>query len=149
MGKPREVLRLFLKTMRCLLEERYVEETGWPTLLQEVTFVCNSNVNASTGYSPNEVMYSVRLRCKADAVFPFREQINFTNIQSYCNHGEKSRKEVTDKVHQSITNSQRRMERNYNRGSKTGNVESGDWVWLKNDARPNNLSPMLKDLACG
>ena len=143
-GQAERSIETFKQAMRCLLEERHIEETDWPALLQEVMFVCNSYVNASTGYSPNEVMYSARLRCKADAVFPFREQKDFTNIQSYCNHAEKSRKEVIDKIHQSIMNSQRRMERNYNRGSKTSNVESGDWVWLKNDARPNSLSPMYK-----
>ena len=36
------------------------------------------------------------------------------------------------------------MERNYNRGSKCGEIESGDWVWLRNDARSNSLSPLYR-----
>ena len=36
------------------------------------------------------------------------------------------------------------MERIYNRGTKCSEIESGEWVWLRNGARPHSLSPMFR-----
>ena len=79
------------------MEERHIEETDWPALLQEATFVCNSYVDASTGYSPNEVMYSARLRCNADAVK--RKRIL---VKTLLDNSNLSVKEISRKIGESI-----------------------------------------------
>ena len=52
-GQAERSVQSFKQALRCLLEKRNIGETGWPSLVQEVTFACNSYVNSSTGYSPN------------------------------------------------------------------------------------------------
>ena len=143
-GQAERSVQSFKQALRCLLEERNIGETDWPSLVQEVTFACNSYVNASTGYSPNEIMYAASLRTKADAIFPGIKPISFKDIQSYCEHVEEARKVVHERVHENVMNSQRRMEKNYNRGTKDSEVDSGDWVWLRNEARQHSLSPMFR-----
>ena len=69
-GQAERSVQSFKQALRCLLEERNIGETDWPSLVQEVTFACNSYVNSSTGYSPNEIMYASSLRTRADAIFP-------------------------------------------------------------------------------
>ena len=130
--------------MRCLLAERRISETDWPTLVQEVTFTCNSYINASTGYSPHEVMHGARLRSKADCVFPVERPSDFSDVQSYCQHAEEARKMIDRNVWENILGSQQRMERNYIQGTKNSEIESSDWVWLKDEARSSCLSPMFK-----
>ena len=61
-GQAERSVETFKQAMRCLLEERHFNETDWPTLVQEVTYTCNSYFNASTGCSPHEVMYGSPLR---------------------------------------------------------------------------------------
>ena len=58
--------------------------TDWPKLLQEITFIHNVQVNASTGISLNEVMFGTRLRTKVDAALPLAEAENVTNPTEYC-----------------------------------------------------------------
>ena len=114
--------------MRCLLEERHFNETEWPTLIQEVTFTCNSYVNASTGCSPHEVMYGALLRSKADVIFPLRRPRDFPNISSFCKHAEEARLEVAQRVYNNLQDSRQTMDINYNRGTKSSDIGPGDWV---------------------
>ena len=76
-GQAERSVETFKQAMRCLLEERHFKETDWPTLVQEVTYTCNSYFNASTGCSPHEVMYGGPLRSKADVIFPFSRPRDF------------------------------------------------------------------------
>ena len=48
--------------LRCLLSDRKLSATEWPNILKEVSFVFNAAPNSSTGITPNEVMYGVKLR---------------------------------------------------------------------------------------
>ena len=106
--------------------------------------MCNSYVNSSTGYSPNEIMYASSLRTRADAIFPGIKPDSFRDIQSYCEHVEEARIVVHGRVYENVMNSQRRMEKSYNRETKDSVIESGYWVWLRNEARQHGLSPMYR-----
>ena len=77
-------------------------------------------------------------------IFPGIKPISFRDIQSYCEHVEEERKVVHERVHENVMNSQRRMEKNYNRGTKDSEIDSGDWVWLRNEARQHSFSPMFR-----
>ena len=82
-----------LNNSACLLQDRQVKETDWHTLVQEVTFNCNSQINASTGVSPHEVMYGVRLRKRSDAVLPDSDANNFDDIRTSCAQSKHARRE--------------------------------------------------------
>ena len=101
-GQAERSVETFKQAMCCLLEERHVDVTDWPALIQEVTFVCNSYVNAGTGYSPHETMYGATLRSRADTVFPFVKQNVFTDIKDYCSQAEKAREELIEMVRENI-----------------------------------------------
>ena len=103
-----------------------------------------TQINASTGFSPQEIMYGVRLRTRADAVFPHSEEVNFSDVPSYCACSKQSREGISQSVVENIEYSQELMRRIYDRGSKETDVKSRDWVWLRNDARTHSLSPMFR-----
>ena len=63
------MIQTFKQCMRCLLEERQISRTDWPKLTQEITFVCNSLVNVSTGLTPHEIMFGERLRGGVEPYF--------------------------------------------------------------------------------
>ena len=54
-------IQSFKQTIRCILEERHLSSTDWPKLAQEIAFICNSQINASSGYAP-QVMFGDKLR---------------------------------------------------------------------------------------
>ena len=109
-GKAERSVETFKQVMRCMLEERHINETDWVTLVQEVTFSCISYTNASTSNSPHEVMYGVHLRSRVDAIFPYNRSIDFPDLQTYYRHAEEARKEVNAKVNDNMLNSQQSME---------------------------------------
>ena len=121
-GQAERSIETFKQTMRCLLQDRRVKETDWHTLVQEVTFNCNSQINVSTGVSPHEVMYGVRLRTRSDAVLPYSDAKNFDDIPTYCAQSKHVRKGIIDGVTEKVTLAQERMKRNYNRGTKETEV---------------------------
>ena len=66
------------QTMRCLLEDRKIPHTtNWPNQIQEMTFVCNSLPNSSTGITPHEVMYGSKLRTDIDGWLPVLDDEGF------------------------------------------------------------------------
>ena len=60
-GEAERGIQTFKQTMRCLLAEKQMERTAWPDLLQQVTFIHNTQSNASTRFPPSEVMFGCRL----------------------------------------------------------------------------------------
>ena len=56
-GEAERTIQSFKQTMRCCLGERKILTTDWPKLAQEMSFICNSQINASTKYTPQEIMF--------------------------------------------------------------------------------------------
>ena len=69
-GQSERSIQSFKTALRCMLEERHITQTHWPSLLQEITFVSNSLPNASTGLSPHEIMFGSQLRLPLDKWLP-------------------------------------------------------------------------------
>ena len=45
-GEAERTIQSFKQTMRCCLGERKILTTDWPKLAQEISFICNSQINA-------------------------------------------------------------------------------------------------------
>ena len=82
-GEAERSIQSFKQSMQCQLAEKGICRTDWPKLLQEITFIHNAQINASTGVTPNEVMFGTRLRTKVDAALPLAETENVTNPREY------------------------------------------------------------------
>lgn len=65
-GEAERAIQSMKQGLRCQLAEQREIKTEWPTLLQQATFAHNSLQNASTKYSPHELMYGTRLRSWVD-----------------------------------------------------------------------------------
>ena len=61
-GQSERSIQSFKTALRCMLEERHITQTHWPSLLQEITFVLNTLPNVSTRLSPHEIMFGAQLR---------------------------------------------------------------------------------------
>ena len=83
-GEAERCIQTFKQTMRCLLAEQQMERTAWPNLLQQVTFIHNTQSNSSTGFSPSEVMFGCRLRTQVDTAIPLFVDENYSDdIETY------------------------------------------------------------------
>ena len=125
------MIQTFKQCMRCLLEERQISRTDWPKLTQEITFVCNSLVNVSTGFTPHEIMFGERLRGGIDTVLPPGEHATYSDLTSYVEDAKSRDVEIQGKVAENIENAQERMKSVYDRKAKTSEIRPGDWVLLK------------------
>ena len=65
-GQAERTIESIKQSLRCFLAELSTERSHWPTILQEVAFSHNSLMNKSTRFSPNELMYGLRLRSPLD-----------------------------------------------------------------------------------
>ena len=56
-GEAERTIQYFKQSLRCQLAEKGLCRTDWSKLLQETNFIYNAQINASTGVTPNEVMF--------------------------------------------------------------------------------------------
>ena len=69
--------------MRCLFAQNRLDHAACPQILQEVSFTHNVQSNASTGISPNQIVYGSRLRTRVDAVIPLMETNVYPDMDVY------------------------------------------------------------------
>ena len=82
-GEAERTIQSFKQCMRCCLEERKISQTNWPKLTQEISFICNSQINASTKCTPHEVMFGEKLRSKVDVILPQNEHASYDDPASF------------------------------------------------------------------
>ena len=70
-------VQTFKQVMRCLLEDRNINKSDWPSLLSELTFVIYSLPNASSKLSP--------LRMYSDSQVPVVDGTGYVGEES-CGH---------------------------------------------------------------
>ena len=141
-GEAERTIQTFKQCMRCLLEERGITSTDWPKLTQEITFICNSQVNASTRCTPQEIMYGERLRRKIDAIIPSTEHACFEDPVSYCEAATPRNLELQERVAKNIEVAQDKMKTAYDKKTKPSNIQSGDWVLVRDETRSSALAPL-------
>ena len=108
-GEAERTIQSFKQTMRCILEERHISSTNWPKLTQEIAFICNSQVNASSGFTPQEIMFGEKLRLKIDTIIPSDKHTSYPDTGSYCEALKFKNIELQDRVAHNIGNAQERM----------------------------------------
>ena len=82
-GQAERSIQSFKTALRCIFEDRQIADTHWPKLLQEITFILNSLPNASTGFSPHEVMYGTQLRLPLVKWLPFQQCGEYVEVEDY------------------------------------------------------------------
>ena len=117
--------------------------TDWPKLLQEIIYIHNAQINASTGFTPNEVMFGTRMRTKVDAALPLAETKNVTNPMEYCETARERNNLMYERV-AGNTDMPRDKMKNYDHGSKVSDISHGDWALVKGEARTYSLSSMYR-----
>ena len=141
-GEAERTIQSFKQCMHCFLEERRISRTHWPRLTQEISFICNSQINASTKCSPHEVMFGEKLRGKVDAVIPYAEHTSYDDPTSYCEAVSPRNVELYDRIAENIDRAQKKMKTAYDRKTSPSDVQSGDWVLVKDETRRSSLAPL-------
>ena len=143
-GEAKRCIQSFKQTMRCLLAQKRLDLAAWPQILREVSFTHNAQSNASTGFSPNQIMYGSRLRTRVDAAIPLKETNVYPDIDVYFEMTQRDNEELYEKVTSNTDIAQGRMKKYYDKGAKESEIGPGDWVLVKDECRPNTLSPLFK-----
>ena len=130
------------QTMRCLLAERALRKTDWPLLLNEVSFVCNSLKNSSTGRSPHEVFYGEELRNSLDLDLGYGVKEAVTSEEHYQELKEK-RDQLKEIARKNVETACANSKRFYDRGKIDSDIGSGDQVLLRDQARSSSLDPLF------
>ena len=133
-GEAERSIQSFKQAMRCLLAEKDVGRTEWPKLLREVCFLHNAQSNASSVLAPNEVMFGTQLRTRVDAAL----RLGGMETKKERN------KELYEEVASNLETAREKMSRYYDRGTRRTDVEEGDWVLLKDEARSDSLAPLYR-----
>ena len=143
-GEAERCIQSFEQTMRCLLAEKRLDHADWPQILQEVSFTHNAQSNASTRFSPNQIMYGSQLRTKIDSAIPLMETKVYPDMDTYLDTMQRDNEELYERVASNTGIAQDRMKSNYDKGAKESGVVPGDWVLVKDECRPNTLAPLFK-----
>ena len=130
------------QALRCHLAEFGSEKVHWPSILQHGTFSHNSLMNRSKRFTPNELMYGMRLRSVLDqaveGIGPSRSP------GSSVEEGAAASKWV--EADENITKAQEQTKNQYNvktmHTSKC--VASGKRVMLKQFVREDGLDPLYR-----
>ena len=115
--------------MRCLLAQERLDSTTWPQILQQISFTHNGS----------------RLRTKIDAAIPLFDNGGYFEMETYCERAARDNSNIYERVSANTEDAQRRMKRYYDRGSSVSEINPGDCVLVKDECRPDSLSPIFKD----
>ena len=127
--------------LRCALEESDVSVYKWPDLLQQVAFVFNASISVGTGKSPYEVMYGDTPELPLTIMTNSHEKTPTVNTKTYCEELKSKLETIWKDVSQEISRQKKSQAQYYNEGKKEKPVEEGDYVYVKDNARPHCLSP--------
>ena len=139
-GEAERCIQSFKQSMRYLLAEEGLDRRAWPQILQQVSFTHNAQSNASTGFSPNEIMFGSRLRTKIPSI----ETGGYTDMDTYHEKAARDNANLYQKVTANTEDAQRRMKRYYDQGTSVSKINPGDWVLVKDECRIDSLSPIFK-----
>ena len=69
-GQAERSVQTVKAILRCIMHEEGKANYTWPSLLQEVAFKANTATNASTKYTPYEVMYGMKAKVPSSICTP-------------------------------------------------------------------------------
>ena len=129
--------------LRCMLAERKMRKTDWPSVMKEVSFLFNSTNNSSTKMTPQEVMYGVKLRSPFKPVLTFEPE-GCVRPEDLVEETRAATAITTAEVRQRSKAAHERSKTWYNQSKVAPdqrNIRPGDLVFLKNEARTSGLEP--------
>ena len=137
-GQSERSIQSFKTMLRCILEDRHIIHTNWPSLLQETTFILNSLPNASTTLCPHEIMFGTQLRLPLDKWLPMPDLNKHVKVQEYAVGVTQRNGELWEQVREKTEGAQAKMKQ-----FSRSNIDEGDWVLLRKQPRNNSLSPLF------
>ena len=143
-GEAERCIQSFKQSLRCVLAQKQMDRAEWPRILQEVAFIHNSQSKASTGLSPNEIMFGTRLRTKIDAAIPFTDPTDYLDNDWDYDRTVCENPNIQNKAAENIEVSQDRMKKYYDQGTRLSDIGSGDLALIKDECRLDTLAPMSK-----
>lgn len=129
--------------LRCMLTEREMHSTEWPSLMKEVGFIFNSTRNSSTKMSPHEVLYGTNLRAHGQLSVSLPGP--YVDPEDHLQETEFTQHVIHEQVKENIKSAREHSGRWYNRGKVTPsarNIAPGDMVMLRKEER-GCLDPMF------
>ena len=144
-GEAERAIQSIKQALRCQLSDQESGKTDWPSVLQQAAFAHNSLQNASTKFSPHELMYGTKLRSLADVI----AEVGPNHHES--NNGLDLTKDIpkppTEKWKQAECNIEQAKETykhfHDNRAASSPTfMEKGETVYLRNFTREDGLDPM-------
>ena len=153
-GEAERCIQSFKQTMRCLLARERLDRTAWPqilpqislhtTLSREPNMILFGRKNSTSGFSPNQIMFGSRLRTKIDAAIPPVDNGGYFEMDTYYERAARDNSNIYERASANTEDAQRMMKRYYDGASMVSEINPGDLVLVKDECRPDSLSPIFK-----
>ena len=142
-GMAEKMIGTVKQIMRCLLEERQLPKSGWPSLLPEVQFTCNDLGNQSTRLSPHQLVFGRILRFPLEALLRNNTNANVDTTQrEYFAQLSETRVKLQEIALQNSDASANAARKATDRGRHENIIQAGDQVMLRNEVRRDSLEPI-------
>jgi hypothetical protein len=124
-------------TLRCVIATEKKASTEWDELLPDTQFILNTSPNASTGYTPFQLLYGVRPR---DGTAAMMESVPDESADEFC----KTRQQIRDDASDSLRLAQAIMNSDFaQRHRGLHDLQPGHQVYLKVVRGPDSLGYRL------
>ena len=148
-GEAERAIQSVKQALWCQLAEHRSEKTEWPRVLQQASFVHNSLRNASTKFTPHELMYGTKLRSLIDVAAEANQEDNDKRKPVTSGGCDTVPTHPAELWEQAETNTRQAKEAyksfHDRRTALTPTVvEVGESVYRKNCTREDGLDPMYQ-----
>ena len=144
-GQSERGIQSIKQILRCSLEETATAKGNWPSKLREVAYVYNTSPNASSGFSPYQVMYGSEPKTLGvQRVVSSVVAQDSVSVDDWCNEEVLNHKTIDTAVGRNLDVSRRSMKDKYDVGKSESKAEEGDLVLVKDNTRVDCLDPHYK-----
>ena len=142
-GQAERSVQTIKTLIRCVMAEEQLPKYAWPSILQKATFMNNTTVNSSTKFSPYELMYGTQAMLPSVKSSPSvgpSEAVDATDLLEET-EASVGRKWSAAATNLGVAKTQYKKQYDDRNTSKTKAINTGDYVYLKNQTRHSSLDP--------
>ena len=118
--------------LQCIMYEEGKASYTWPSLLEEVAFKANTATNASSKYTPYEVMYGMKAKIPSSICTPVDTE--GAGVWRDCRGDKSPVREHMEECCPKFGSGNARYTAQYGKDRKHKDVQMGDWAYVRNQS---------------
>ena len=129
--------------IRCVAAEENIPKYAWPSILQRVAFMHNATVNTSTKYTPYKLMYGTKPQLPSTKCSPEIDPPVTADLDGHVEETQYNIDSKWDKAALHLNKAKQDYKRYYEEYTKTKDVKTGEFVYIRNNIRGTALDPLF------